>query len=210
MGGTIYMASHNKIKEYKERHARWAEESLTQLSFYNNLLLTLSVGFLSFSFNKYNFNDIRFFITGVDWSLTFLVGSVMAITISILLGLFVAINRLQDLRVTRQIGLSRYRMIKFFDKTLDENTPDKFNFWRKLTLTFCKYPTIKIEEYKKYKDYDDNYEAKAEAIRSIRSDFEKLRKIAHNLGHVTWEITKFQTLSFAIGIASYIMSILTS
>jgi len=134
----------------------------------------------------------------------------MFITISILLGLFVAINRLQDFRVTRKINLARYRMYEHLKKPLDENTPDKFNFWKRLTLAFHNYPTIQIEEYKKYKGAGEETEDKRKAIETIRFKFRELRNIAHNLGRTTWKLTVWQTVYFAIGIALYMWSILAS
>jgi len=111
----------------------------------------LSVGFLSFSFNKYTFNKIHFFGTSIDWPLTYLVGSVIFITISILLGLFVAIIRLQDFRVSRRINLIRYRVCNHSEGLLNESTPDEFNFWKRLTLAFHNFPTVTMEECKAYK-----------------------------------------------------------
>jgi len=202
-----------KIEEYRERNIRWSDAALNQLSFYNNLLLTLSVGFLSFSFDKCSFKGIRLSFEAVSWSHTFLVWSVILIAISIMLGLFVAINRLQDFRVSRQITLSRFRMRKYLNEPLDEDTPDEFNSWRRLTLAFHSYPKIKIEEYKTCKTNEESDELKKKekekAIKNIKFKFRELRNIAHNLGRTTWKLTVGQTTCFAISILFYVMSIST-
>ncbi|WP_373520749.1 hypothetical protein [Aquiflexum sp.] len=197
------MTNPEKVKDYQDRHVRWANESRKQLSFYNNLLLTLSVGFLSISFYKYTFNGIHFSWASFDWSFTFLVVSVIVITISIMVGLFVAINRLQDFRVSRQISFTRFRIYKHSNEFLKERTPDKFNYWKRLALAFYDYPTITIEECKAYKT------AGSAERKNTRFKFKELRNISHNLGRTTWKLTVQQTLCFAIGIAFYILSILT-
>ena len=48
------------LQEYSERHVRWADKTLSQLSFYNNLLLTLGVGFLSFAYKDSKIVDLHF------------------------------------------------------------------------------------------------------------------------------------------------------
>lgn len=196
--------SAQKIKEYQNRHIRWSDESLKQLSFYNNLLLTLSVGFLAFLFHKDSFIGVYFNYSNINWSLTILVGSAITITFSILLGLFVAINRLQDFRVSRKISFVRYGIYKHSKGLLDETTPDRFNFWKRLTLAFHNYPSLTIEECKAYKT------AEFKEREKIRFKFRELRNIAHNLGRTSWNFTVAQTISLAIGIALYIFGILKS
>lgn len=183
---------------------RWADESLKQLSFYNNLLLTLSVGFLSFSFNKYTFSNIHFFGAEVDWCLTFLLISTVSITVSIIAGLFVAINRLQDFRISRRISLIRYRVYKHSGILLSECTQDEYNFWKRLILVFHNYPTVTIEECKSCNKTENK------KIENIKSKFIELRNISHNLGRTTWNYTVLQTVGFALGIALYLFRILSS
>ena len=42
----------DELQDYKDRHIFWTETSVTQLSNVNNLLLTISTGFLAFCFDK--------------------------------------------------------------------------------------------------------------------------------------------------------------
>ena len=41
-----------KLMEFKERHSRWQDISLTQLGYTNNIFLTLTIGFLAFAFDE--------------------------------------------------------------------------------------------------------------------------------------------------------------
>ena len=193
----------NFIEEYRQRNIRWTSESLKQLSFYNNLLLTLSVGFLSLSFNPNHINGLRFSITNIDWSFTFFIISLISIILSILTGLLLAICRLQDFRLTRKVNQIRQRMFEHATVKLNEDTPGKFGFWRRLKLPFQDYPNVTMEECKNYK----NLELKEKE--TIKFKFRELRNIAHNLGLNTWENTKLQTLYFGLSVFLYLLSLLT-
>ena len=91
-------------------------------------------------------------------------------------------------------------MYEHSSKKLDEKTPDKYTFWKKLILNFKKYPMITMEDCKNYKN-----EQQKEKER-IESDFRELRNIVHDLGDNTWSLTKFQTFCFALGIITYFLS----
>ena len=193
------------IKEYHDRNVRWATESLKQLSFYNNLLLTISVGFFSFSFKPNdNLAGLRVSCVNIDWSFTFLVSSLMLVTLSILTGLFLVINRLQDFRLTRQINQIRQRAFEHSQVKLDERTPNEFSFWRRVGLAFQNYPAITIEDCKNYKNATQSEKDR------INFNFRELRNIAHNLGLKTWRQTKWQTILFGLSIVAYLASSLTS
>jgi len=190
------------IEEYRQRNIRWTTESLRQLSFYNNFLLTLSVGFLSFAFNPKYIGGLKFTVTNIEWSLTLYLFSLITIVLSILIGLILSIYRLQDFRLTRQVNQIRQRMYEHSTVKLDEGTPEKFGIWHRLTLFFRTYPNVTIEECKNYKNLDE----KEKGI--IKSKFKKLRNIVHNLGLNTWRNTKLQTLCFGLCILMYLTSIL--
>jgi hypothetical protein len=116
----------------------------------------------------------------------------------------VTINRLQNFRVSRKISFVRYGIYKHSEGLLDESTPEKFNFWKRLTLAFHNYPTLTVEECKAYKT------AECKDREKTRFKFRELRNTAHNLGRTTWNFTVIQTVYFAIGIVLYILCILTS
>jgi hypothetical protein len=46
------MSEQENLKNLKERHVRWQQLSIKQLSFANNLILTLTIGFLGFFATK--------------------------------------------------------------------------------------------------------------------------------------------------------------
>ena len=63
----------NKIKDYQERNKRWQDKTNQQISFFNNLILTLSVGFLSFSYKEIKISDLTINTDTYDLKLTFIV-----------------------------------------------------------------------------------------------------------------------------------------
>lgn len=190
-----------KLKVYHEREVRWAENALSQLSFFNNLLLTLAVGFLSFAYKDIGLKNIHFSCCEINWSITFKAISLVFIGWSILLGLLVALNRLLDFRLTRKIAQIRRRVYKYASGTmLSEKTPTKFNCIRKLFLPFevlCSHPNITMEQCKNYKE-------------EMSGIFIDLRNIAHNLGLNAWRQIIFQILCFGLSILFYVLGIITS
>ncbi len=188
------------IEEYRERNIRWTDESLKQLSLYNNLLLTLSVGFLSFAYELNDFKGIYFTCAYLDLFITFWVVSLILIVFSILTGLVLVMNRLQDFRLTRKINQIRQRMLEHSGVKLDEKTPDKFDFWRRVTLIFQNYPIVTIEDCKNYTDAEEKEKDR------IKFNFREIRNISHNLGLNTWRNTKLQTLYFALSMLAFLIS----
>jgi hypothetical protein len=189
--------------KYHEREMRWNNKTLNELSFLNNLILTLSVGFLAFSYKTELLKNAHFAIKDINWSITLIIFSLFAIVFSILIGLIVSINRLIDFRLTRFINLIRYRMIKHASKKLDESTPEKFGRVKRffLPLPFIlKFPRITIEECKKFKDLSSNEK------KMILDKFKLLRKITFNLGYSTWRKTLLQILLFAVSILLYLLA----
>lgn len=216
------MTKEEIMKSYLERENRWTNKTLEQLSFISNLLLTLSVGFLSFSYEKKVLNSISSTCNfkEIDWPLTFTIISVILISIAILTGLIVAINRLFDFRLTRNINQIRRRIYKHANQTrLDETSPEKFNLFQQIILPYqilfgirisikdntttfkAKYCElqISIENCKGYLNSNEEIKTK------LRRDFRALRNIAHNLGLNTWNMTFAQIILFAVSIICYVI-----
>ncbi|ALM47831.1 hypothetical protein AMR72_02300 [Flavobacterium psychrophilum] len=192
-----------KINEYREREIRWTDNSLSQLSFFNSLLLTLGVGFLSFSYENFFKEKTSFSICNLDWNLTFTAISIFFIFLSIYYGLIVSINRLYSFRITRYINRTRHLIMKHSGLPMPEGTTKEFNKVRKLFLTFevmIGYPKITFEQCKTYKILDNKEE--------VKSNFNELRNIAHNLGINTWRNTNYQIVTFFLSVFFYILSIL--
>jgi hypothetical protein len=85
-----------KVNEYRKRFVRWHELTLNQLSNTNNLILTLTTAILAFSVSK---TELRLptdccVLGGFIISYALLLGSVLA-------GLLLTFNRLNDFRKTK-------------------------------------------------------------------------------------------------------------
>ena len=191
-------------KEYRERNIRWTDRTLSQLSFYNNLLLSLSIGLLSFAYKMERINNINISFKNIDWSLTIYVMSIIMTTFSIILGLVISLIRLYDFRLTRQINQIRQRAWEHSNEKLDEKTPDKFTV-KKIAKIIIQcllenYPIITLEQCKKLKDADEKSRKK------FYDNFRMLRNISYNLGIATWSLTKIQTIILAFAILFLLIS----
>ncbi|TXD45740.1 hypothetical protein [Polaribacter sp. IC073] len=184
--------------KYYKRHQRWSDKAINQLFYFNNLQLTLSVGFLAFAFDKNEFKNICFEPIKINWELTLLIISITLITFSVILGIVLNINRLVDFQIIRHINQVRYRVHKYTNATLDEKSPEKFSFWKRQLLIFKKYKKINLESCK---EYNSN---KIE----INQEFRKMRNISHNLGIKTWIYTRNQSIVFCFSIIIYFLSII--
>lgn len=193
------------LNEYENRYVRWTQMSSSQLSFYNNLLLTLGVGFLSFAYKSVSLHKIKFSLKSPDMSLTFYVMSLILTAISVLLGFLVNISRLYDFRLTRHINLVRKRTLEHSGEKLDERTPERYSYWKVFFLIFQvgldKYPHITIEQCKKLGEIIDK-----EKQGKFHEDFRTLRNLAYNFGRFTWKNTFWQTILFALAIACYMVA----
>jgi len=194
------------LKEYHERNIRWTNESLRQLSFSNNLILSLGVGFLSFAYKNMELKPLSFTLERIDWGLTFCIWSITLIALSILFGLVLALSRLWDFRIVRHINQTRQRMYEHSGLKLDEETPDRYSFIKRWSLFFElfseKYPRITLDQCKAFSKYSNKEKER------IEGNFKELRAISYNLGLNTWGNTKFQIVLFAIGILLFSIDIL--
>lgn len=191
------------LKEYHERNIRWTDKSISQLSFFNNLLLSLAIVFLSFAYKDQSVQSTSFTLVDIDCSLTMSNFSMILILLSIISGLIVGISRLWDSRITRQINQIRQNMYEHSEKKLDEKTPQRYSFLTRLNLykdLFCEfYPKITIEQCKEFRNFTNEEKQKVE------KDFKELRTISYNLGLNTWRDTKIQLILLGIGITLYVV-----
>ena len=201
------MSDVNFEKKYSERYAKWQDKTREQLSFFNNLLLTLCVGFLSFVFaNSHYTKKIEISSENKNF---YIIVSIILISLSILSGLLVVINRLYDFRITSHINQVRY----WFEKKqkniskirLDEKTPEKFCCCTRFNLMFKvlfeKFPRIRIEDCEEY-----HLIYSEEEKREFNKKFRTLRNYTHNLGLNTWCQIKYQIVLFFIGIICFVIS----
>jgi hypothetical protein len=195
-------------KKYRERYVRWSDKTREQLSFFNNLLLTFSIGFLSFVLTqeKYSVN-IRVSTQAQNGLLLI---SILLILLSVLVGLLLVINRLYDFRITSHINQVRYWFEKSQKNTpkirLDKETPENYCCSKRLILTFKvlleKYPRIKIE------DCDEYHTLSEKEKREFKEKFRKLRNVAHNLSLGTWNKLKWQIFLFFIGLLLFAITLI--
>lgn len=207
----------NKHKnKYNERTIRWQDKSRSQLSYVNDLVLTLSIAFLSFGYDYDIFSETSSVFQGISINVKSIVVALISIEcdvtlikfsfifsgLSVFFGFLTIIYRLYDFRLTSQINLVRFRAWKHSEAKLDESTPDKYNCLRRFTLTFKvlseKYPKITIEECK-------NFGLNPEDS-TLKHSFRELRNIVHNLGVGTWSMIKFQIISFAFSILLFVVA----
>lgn len=184
-------------KEYYDRNKRWSELTLNQLSSYNNLIFSLSLGFFAFCFDQKNLKKSIFSLSNIEYSKTFLFLSIVLILFSIILGLLISITRLNDFRITRQINQIRQRVYEHSNSKLDENSTLDYSFFKSIILVLKKKPIISMEECKNYKNIE-NFDTK----------FNELRTISHNLGKSTWNLTIVQSIFFGLSTLLYFISII--
>lgn len=189
-------------KKYRERYVRWQDKTIAQLSFFNNLLLTISVGFLSFGYKEIKVNHMTFNLCTYDLKLTLCIVSLIFMAFSIFYGLIVALNRLYDFRITTHINQVRYWTIKHSKINLDESSSTNFkdNLPTLLCLLFKDFDRINIEECKILKNES------LENIVEFNYKFKRLRAIANILGAKSWKNLKFQIALFFIGIVLFVFA----
>ncbi len=106
-----------RVQQYRERFVRWQQLSLTQLSNTNNLILTFSIGFLSFAISKTDFklpaNCCAVFLSVLGYLL---------LIASFFTGTMVTFNRLKDFRKTKDIV--RHKQKRFETKYEIKNHGD--------------------------------------------------------------------------------------
>ena len=99
----------DELKNYIERHRNWQNFALSQFSFTNNLLLTISLGFLAYLSEKVK----NYQLATIPWQY---VMSLLLTLFSIFEGIIVTISRLYDFRISRHVAYVRLRYYKEKDK----------------------------------------------------------------------------------------------
>ena len=184
-------------QEYKERHRYWSTIAINQLSFTNNFLLTISTGMLAFCFEKFDkrYSNIHCCLCNkcaINGALTWSVLSLICLLVAIIFGIIVMISRLYDNRITRHITWVRLKAFRQNKRKLSDKRNEELNCCKKailfLRILFC---GIKLN-----KD------------QVIDSDFDEDRKIAFNLGQISWSFIRLQAIAFLFASILYILSLL--
>ena len=87
----------------KSTYSKWENHRIVQLSFINNLIIGLSIALIGYVFDFIEPSNIIFNCTQKFF---FWIGVLLNI-ISVAIGIFVAINRLEDFRLTAKIARNR-------------------------------------------------------------------------------------------------------
>ena len=187
-----------KIQEYQERYRFWTDKRISQLSFHNNLLLTLGfavIGYFWLERDKVYTKLVVNFDASIDWIvLLFLLGLIVT-AVSIISGFILSLSRLYDLRLTSNIVLTRKRITKKEIEVNDESL-SKSSFIVAMKTLFCvnwKYHDYEITR----SDITENEE--------LQIKFTELRQKSHDLNELTWGLLKCQTACMLIGIIFFIL-----
>lgn len=192
-----------KENKYHERHIKWSDKTRDQLSFFNNLLLTISIGFLSFVFANEQYSQ-KLEICSVNQSF-YIIMSVFLILISIFSGLLVVITRLYDFRITSHINQVRDWIFTYSNgMKLSIQSSVDYKCFHRFVLTIKvitnNFDRIKFHECKKLNSKSDI------EIEHFFQKFEQLRAISHNLGIATWTNLKWQIGLFLLSIICFVAS----
>lgn len=188
----------DELKNYTERHRSWQNQAINQLSFTNNFLLTISIGFLAYAFRDQK--DIQLLFDSSIFNLLTLI----FILFAIFEGILVIISRLNDFRISRHITYVRQRyytkMIKEMVRTLPDSDFPRPHFCIRVNVIckifFCKIDFLTHQEILKLKDQELNMEK-----------FNSLRELAHTLGIISWIGFKFQAIFLFLSCFFFVLRI---
>lgn len=190
-------------ERFKKNYDYWTDKSINQLSFFNNLLLTISIGIVTLTFKDLGISGIELTFHKINYTITFLIGSFLTLNFSILIGLFVALSRLYDFRLTRHICFIKYKYFKKTNKELKSTkNRSKFQLTKRIKMLINVIFTDKtINET----DIDDFIESGKD---NGFEKFDTLREITHNLGIGTWNMLNWQVITFIIGMILFLIGFL--
>lgn len=185
--GDIFSEEDNnkRLDRYREREIRWGDKAIEQLGFLNNLLLTLGIAFITLLYGKGSSGIYKC--------------SVFCMSLSTMVGILCALNRLRDFRITRHINTTRRRVYEKQGKLIDGEIPRGYKWYEIFGIFhYIIYEKITTEQLENYKNVEskDRKEAK--------DKFKNLRRIAHQLGDNTWMLLYAQLLLFSIGIGLFL------
>jgi len=189
----------DELNNYIERHRTWQNNTINQLSFANNFLLTISIGFLA-----YVFREEKNIQTLFDKSIFNLL-TLICVILAIYEGILVIISRLYDFRISRHISLVRKRfynkMRNEMVKTLPHSDFPKPNLCVRVNairkIIFCKVEFLTQREILKLKEKKLNMER-----------FNSLRELSNTLGIISWIGLKFQAIFLLLSCIFFVLRIL--
>ena len=188
------MTTEDKKQEYQERYRFWSDKRVAQLSFQNNLLLTLSLACFAYFWTERNsvYSDLFIDSTAsIDWNIVIYFMGMFFIIISLFAGLTLSLTRLYDLRLTSHILLTRKRALKRVDKLKDNELKSNgfLTTFVSLVILFFNYQKYEITKNDLKGDYSN-----------LLNKFTKARQFSRDLGASTWSLLKCQAISFFLSL----------
>jgi len=198
------MSNDTKTQEYQERYRFWSDKRISQLSFHNNVLLTIAVAIIGFFWqkltrvrqNSFTCFDVQF----IDWKVVLFLGGMLLMALSIAAGIFLSLSRLYDLRITANIVLTRRRLI---EERPDEKVVDEDLTINSFLTSICSLFTLIC----KWDDYEiRREEIKGSDIKMLQKKFTDARQKSDDLGNSTWKLINWQTVCFFLSILLFFIS----
>lgn len=185
--------SDDKLNEYKQRSKEWRDISINQLSYVNNVFISLTTGYLIFRLENNKIDLSINFKEEIDWGSFMSFFSIVMGGLSLIYGIGVLLSRLYDFRISRNLALTRKRFYEDKKKKLDDGELENSCFYDRikvvLEIVFCKIDFISKNEVEK---------------NEVEDRFNKLRRKANILGEITWIWMKCQVLFFLISVLMYV------
>lgn len=188
-----------KLQEYQERYHFWSDKRISQFSFQNNIYLAISIAIMGYFWKERNsvYSDLVIdFRLVVDWKIVFFFIGMTLLLYSIVTGLFLAISRLYDLRLTSNVLLTRKWALKnkvsIDDEDLSNNRICKSI--KSLWMVFRKYDEFAL------------FRSEIKSDNSLlQQKFTKIRQLSRDIGSLSWTLMKNQTISLLISIVFFIV-----
>lgn len=190
----------SKKQEYQDRYRFWSDKRIAQLSFHNNLLLTLGIAVIGYFWSERNNIYTKLIIdceADIDWIIVFFLIGIMSAVVSVTTGFILSLSRLYDLRLTSNITLTRKRAIDKSVEIKDKDT-QKTGFIQSFLVLIAV-----LWDYQEYKIR----KCEIENTVVFQDKFNKIRQKSSDLGASTWGLMKWQTLSMLIAFIFFTLTL---
>jgi len=183
-----------KLKEYQARYHFWSDKRVSQLSFQNNIFLTISLAIMGYCWKERSSVYTELLIDTrlkVEWKIVLFFIGMIFLSYSIITGLLLTITRLYDLRLTSNILLTRKRALQRNVSVKDENIlrncicKSVYSLW----VVFIAYNELEL-----YRD-----EIKTDNS-LLQKRFTNARQLSRDLGRCSWWLMTNQTVSLVTSI----------
>lgn len=188
-----------KIQEYQERLRFWIDKRVSQLSFQNNVYLTISLAAIGYLLNerKNIYTDLIIDIhLNINWKIVIYFACIISLTYSICFGLVLSVSRLYDLRLISNILLTRKRAKKENIKITDEDTSHN---------CVCKSIHSLWKVIRRYREYEISYADVRGKQEDLQVKFTKARQCSRDIGNSSWFLMMHQTVGLFVSIIIFII-----